>query len=358
MKALLLAGCAVCALAAPALATQDPVPGPLDRRVGSFTYVENDVFRIWSVPGASFVIKLAEGETIDAATGADVCPKDAKKEDLEKLDCGIIAAHTGNNFLRLKFLKCLIPEDLLMTTKSPSGKMRMYNFEVHTEPTICKGPSPVPPPRPKGFELISTANAAELAAVEPGEGNLKWIKADAMTVKAPVPIFYSVSFRYPGDDAEKRKESGRERREREKKERVDYLLSREVDLATHDPWRGTAYTAYKFRGSSALLPRYTWDNQYSTAMTFPAMQKAPTLYQAMAPDGYQCRDDEPPPEEERQTQYAPRGDTIIITGTAKVWRLRDSEGRVLDVCNLNYNPVGATPGTGTISDRVRAVVRE
>jgi type IV secretion system protein VirB9 len=40
------------------------------------------------------------------------------------------------------------------------------------------------------------------------------------------------------------------------------------------------------------------------------------------------------------------GDTIIATGTAREWRLRDGN-TVIEVWDLAYNPVGSTPGTGT-----------
>jgi type IV secretion system protein VirB9 len=51
-----------------------------------------------------------------------------------------------------------------------------------------------------------------------------------------------------------------------------------------------------------------------------------------------------------------RSDTMIITGTAKVWRLRAGD-KVIDICNLNYNPIGATPGTGTASRWIQRVVK-
>jgi type IV secretory pathway VirB9-like protein len=354
MRNALLAGAALCALTTPAYATQDPLPSRDDPRVGSFTYVETDVFRIWSAPEASFIIKLAEGEIADAVTGADVCPE-VKAGEKPPTNCGIIAL-PRYNWVHLKFQHCLIPEMLLVVGKTANGKMRMYNFEVHTEPLVCDTAAPPAKPKPSiDVRLISTATAAEIPE---GSSNLTWVKGNALTRNAEKPIFYSVAFRYPGDEAEKRRESAKERREREKKEQVDYLLTREADALTEDPWRGTGNVDYRWRGSSDILPYIVRDNGRSTGMKF-AGQHAPVLYQVIAPDNYQCRDEDPAPAEERQAQYAPRarGDALIIAGTAKVWRLRDSDGKVADICNLNYTPYLPASPTGTISDRVQRVVK-
>lgn len=346
-KGFLAAGIPLAFAAHHALAAQNPVPGKNDPRVGYFTYMSDDVYRIWSTPDASLLIKLGDGEEFDSIGGADMCSPAAK----EFANCGIEAI-PRTNFVHLKFHRCLIPEPMQMITKSAAGELRSYNFEVHTEPTICADAGA--PSKDPNWRLVSSANAAEAPV---GAGNLRYISTNALTAQAATPIFYSVAFRYPGDEAKKWRESARERREREKQDKVADLLRQEVELSARDPWHGAANRAYKARGSTAIEPRLVWDNQYSTAMTFPGMQRVPVPYRVIAPEGYACSDDEPPPEKEQSAQYDPNGDTLTLIGTAKVWRLRSGDGAVLDLCNMRYSPIGATPGTGTVSPHVVRVVK-
>jgi hypothetical protein len=101
---------------------------------------------------------------------------------------------------------------LLVGTKTAAGKMRPYAFEVHTEPTICNDDAG--PPKPdSGVKLVSSANAATAVSTI-GAGNLKYISTDALTQRAQDPVHYSVRFRYPGDDADKKRESASARRKR------------------------------------------------------------------------------------------------------------------------------------------------
>jgi type IV secretory pathway VirB9-like protein len=342
---------------APALADQRPVPCTRggDPRVGCFDYREDEVYRLWTTPEATILVKLAAGETIDAVTGADVCPAARKDQSDDHANCSI-SAGPRENFLFLKFWRCVIPSPVQMNTKAPDGKTRMYNFEVHTEPQICSEPAANTDPTKRDWQFVHSAGAAEVA-LPAGTANLKYVTSrDALTVAAQNPILFSAKFRYPEDEADKRRETARGRRKREDQERVVRLLDQEVDFATHDPWRGDRNYTYKARGSAQLRPAWGWDNAYSTALVFPAMQTGAELYRVIVPDNYSCRDDDPPAEQEQLAHYDMRGDTMIITGTAKVWRLRSGD-KVIDICNPNYNPIGATPGTGTASSWVRRVVK-
>ena len=330
-----------------AFADQRPVPCTRggDPRVGCFDYREDEVYRLWTAPEATILVKLATGETIDAVTGADVCPPSAKDKADDHANCSISAGPRGN-FLFLKFWRCSIPVPLQMNTKTADGKPRMYNFEVHTEPQICNEPAANAEPTKRDWQMVRSAEAAGVD-VPAGTTNLKYVtNRAALTVGAKNPILYSAKFRYPEDEADKRRETAKERRKREDQEKVTRLLDQEVDFATHDPWRGDRNYTYKVRGSSQLRPAWGWDNEYSTALVFPGMQTGAVLYRVIVPDDYVCKDDDPPVEQEQLAHYDMRGDTMIITGTAKVWRLRAGD-KVIDICNLNYNPIGSTPGSGT-----------
>lgn len=358
-----------CAAAAVALAfsscgsfaDQRPVPcSPgSDPRNGCFDYREDQVYKLWTTPEATLLIKLAPGETIDAVAGADVCPPPKKDQASDHKDCSIEAGPRGN-FLFLKFWRCVIPSPVQLSTKKPDGTFwRMYNFEVHTEPEICAEIDPkAEPPKQRDWQLINSAAAASGSSDLPaGAANLKYVTSrSALTVGAKNPILFSAKFRYPEDEANQRRETARGRRVREDQERVTRLLDQEVSFATHDPWRGDRNYVYKTRGSTRLRPAWGWDNEYSTALVFPAMQTGSILYRVITPDNYECKDDDPPIEQEQLAHYDMRNDTMIITGTAKVWRLRAGD-QVIDICNMNYNPIGATPGTGTASKWVRRIVK-
>jgi type IV secretion system protein VirB9 len=93
-----------------------------------------------------------------------------------------------------------------------------------------------------------------------------------------------------------------------------------------------------------LQPSQLWDNGYSTAFVFPGMQRMPSLYR-INPDG-----------KEATATYSVRGDMIIATGTAQEWRVRDGQ-TVMEFYNLAYDPVGQTPGTGTVSPWVTRTIK-
>jgi type IV secretion system protein VirB9 len=77
----------------------------------------------------------------------------------------------------------------------------------------------------------------------------------------------------------------------------------------------------------------------------------PSVYRLANP-GQGCT----PDGKEGTANYSVRGDTMILTGTAHSWCLRDG-GNVVQIWNLDYSPLGATPGTGTASPAVERVVK-
>ena len=59
-----------------------------------------------------------------------------------------------------------------------------------------------------------------------------------------------------------------------------------------------------------------------------------------------------PDGKEATADYSVHGDTVIAPGTAREWRLRDGQ-TVMEIYDLGYNPIGQTPGTGTVSPYVQ-----
>ncbi len=346
MKSVLLA-CTALTFAVSAHAEQVPVPSRYDSRIGELTYRANDVYKIWSAPAGVMTIRFADDESAEGGfgTSADACPDKYKPDD----NCGLDIKPRANVIV-LKFRKCLIPEMLLVATKRADGKLRNYSFEVHTEPEICGDDQPAAKPAEGGLKFVSSANAAAPAS-DIGAGNLKYISTEALTQRAAEPVHYSVQFRYPGDEADKRKESASARRKREKDEAVSAALSREVDFATRDPFSGNRHVRYFGRGSSTIMPRNAWDNGYLTAMVFPDLQRMPSIYRLAKPEQGCTLDGK-----EGTANYTVRGDTMILTGTEHSWCLRDGDN-VVQIWNLDYSPLGATPGTGTDSRDVERVVK-
>lgn len=332
------------ALSATSYAEQAPVPSRYDKRIGELIYRPNDVYKIWSAPAGVMALQFSDDETFDAGSAADSCPPNYKPDD----NCGL-SLQPRSNVVYLKFRKCLIPQMLLISMKTAAAKMRTYSFEIHTEPTICGDDEPSKP-NDNGIKLVSGANAAPVPS-DIGVGDLKYISTNALTQHAVEPVHYAIQFRYPGDEADKKHEGAAARRKREEKAAVDAALSREVDFATRDPFSGNRHVRYFGRGSATIMPRNAWDNGYLTALTFPDLQRMPSVYRLANPDRGCTVDGK-----EGTANYSVRGDTMILTGTEHSWCLRDGDNAV-QIWNLDYSPLGATPGTGTASPNVERVVK-
>ena len=302
------------AVASPALALEKPVPGKEDARVRYVDYDPANVVDLWTTPGAILTIEFAADETI-----AGVAVSDSH----------VLHSDKRENFLILKPEGCLIPEPIVVLTNLPNGKLRRYTMQIETTPQVCGEQKPV-----------ITASAATTG--DPPPGNLRYISPDALGPEADVD--YSVVYRYPGDEAEKRRTAARAAAEKWKKEQANRILQASTTFDTKDPYSGDRNLRYMWRGDAGLMPRWVWDNGYSTAFVFPAQQRLPSLYY-VAPDG-----------KESTATYSVHGDTIIATGTAHEWRLRDGN-TVIEVWDLTYNPVGSTPGTGTVSPLVQRLLK-
>ena len=268
----------------PALSLEYPRAGHLDGRVRYVAYEAGNVVDVWTAPGAVMVIEFSEGEQV-----ANVAASDS----------AYLKAQPSGNFLFFKPMAKLSPQPVVVLTRTSDGKLRRYDFEFETK-----------------------------------EGELG---ADA-------DVDYTVVFTYPHEDYLKRVAAARAARVRADQHAAAKTL-KEATAEMQNPYDVTRNYRYVAQGDHALTPASVWDNGYSTAFTFPQMQRVPALFR-VNPDG-----------KEATADYSVHGSTVIAPGTAPEWLLRDGK-TVLAVYDLGYNPSGATPGTQTISPSVVRSVRE
>ncbi|HTT80876.1 MAG TPA: TrbG/VirB9 family P-type conjugative transfer protein [Stellaceae bacterium] len=272
------------ALAAPAVALEIPKPGNLDSRIRSVPYDPGNVVDLWTAPGAVMVVEFGEGEQVVNVAASD---------------SAYLKAKPSGNYLFFKPMAVLSPQPVVVLTRTEDGRLRRYDFEFETR-------------------------RSKLGA-----------NAD---------VDYSVVFTYPHQAYLKRLAARRAARARAQKAAAEAAL-REATAAMQNPYDGVRNYHYVARGDRAIAPAAVWDNGYSTAFTFPGMQRIPSVFR-INPDG-----------KEATANYSVHGSTVIAPGTAPEWVLRDG-GTVLAVYDLAYNPIGATPGTHTISPSVVRVLRE
>jgi type IV secretion system protein VirB9 len=317
MKTFVIGAAFTTCLVGQALATQQPNPGNADSRVRNVNYDPANVVELWSTPGAVMVIQFADDEMV-----GDVAASDSHS----------LKAEPRANYLFFKFVGWLIPEPVIVLTKLPSGKLRRYALQVETHPQICSNST-----SPPIVQASANGDPPPVAAQ-----NLKHISADALGPDADVD--YSVVFHYPGDELAQRRAAAKAASDRYRKKRAGRMLNAATTFGTQDPYSGNRNLRYMWRGDVSLLPRWVWDNGYSTAFVFPAQQRIPAVFR-VDPDG-----------KEATADYSVHGDTVIAPGTAREWRLRDG-ATVMEIYDLGYNPIGETPGTGTVSPYVQRTLK-
>ena len=329
IKFLLAATALSAALIAPAYAEEPPVQSRHDSRVRTVPYRPDDVVPIWSAVGATLAIEFGQGKSVPDGNVSIPDAWDAKEHK------GGLEAFPQGNILSLKSHTCMIREPLLVTTRLATGQLRLYAFEFHTIPDIC--------PQQRSPGMMAAATPISASTDQPAtQGNLKYVGRDDLGPDHDVD--YVIRFRYPLDEAARRRAAAARAEERARKQETALLLQQQTDTFSANPFNGDRNYRYLIRGDVSLTPALVWDNGYSTAFTFPAMQRLPSLFR-VNPDGKEATSD-----------YSVHGDTMIATGTAQLWRLRDGQ-TVAEILDLGFNPVGKTPGTGTVSPHVRRDVR-
>src|SRR5215469_15035773 len=99
------------ALAAPALAIEEPQPGKHDSRIRYVDYDPANIVDIWTTPGAIMMIEFATDETI-----AGVAVSDSDRITVDK----------RKNFLIHRPPLCRLPDAIVVQTNLPHVVIRRY----------------------------------------------------------------------------------------------------------------------------------------------------------------------------------------------------------------------------------------
>jgi type IV secretion system protein VirB9 len=315
-------------LATSAYALDNPKPGKHDQRVRYVVYDPDNVTPIWTVPGGIITLIMAKDETKWDIGASEITDKKTIKYD------------NDGNIVILKPQTCLIDEPVtILMRKEGQPYPRPYLFEIHTIPETCSSQKQDSTAN-VAFQKVDDGNNS--SSIEAAGGSR--ISKDALGPDANVQ--YAVIFRYPSDEAARRRAEERAAQERWRKAEAKRILQQSVSWNTKDPYSGERNYHYFWRGYTSMTPRWVWDNGFSTAMVFPGLQRIP-IFAYMGPDG----------KETVETNFSMHGDTVILPNTHQEWILRDGEQVVGEVWDSAWNVVGSTPGTGTNSPYVEVKVK-
>lgn len=269
--------CTIVVQIVPAAALETPKGMSSDKRIRTVDYTPNDVIKVVGRYRASTQIEFAATEEIVHVAIGD------------SLSWEVAPAR---NILFLKPREKNPPTNLQVVTVRASGERRVYQFELR-------------------------------ASEGPVTGD------DA---------YFVVRFRYPADEAERRRAETAARQATVERERVDDTLS------LHQSYAARNYR-YSAQGSRALQPDMIFDDGKVTTLTFAGNREVPAIYMVQS-DG-----------EETLIPWDARGggEVIVVHGTAREFRLRSGDD-VLCIFNEAFDPVGVDPGTGTTSPSVERVI--
>lgn len=116
-----------------------------------------------------------------------------------------------------------------------------------------------------------------------------------------------------------------------------------------DSFNGPTPCHYVAKGKypNGITPLCPMDNQQWTLMRFPGLSKKPSVYTEA--DGSDCGADDM--KHERVARQHGAGDFIVVEEIAPRFCLRLGS-EVLEIINTAWSPIGADPGTGTITPAV------
>ncbi|NKL20232.1 P-type conjugative transfer protein VirB9 [Rhizobium leguminosarum] len=157
------------------------------------------------------------------------------------------------------------------------------------------------------------------------------------TVEAGQNTYFYVKYRYPTDEAE--------RRRLDAVARAQAVQAGEADkvLALHDAY-GPRNWRYSAQGSAALEPQAVYDNGKVTTFAFVGNQEMPAIYMENS-DGT-----------ESLVPKSVDGNLVLVHAISRKFILRRG-GDVLCVFNEAYDRVGINPDTNTTSPSVERVVK-
>lgn len=157
------------------------------------------------------------------------------------------------------------------------------------------------------------------------------------SVEAGQNTYFYVKYRYPADEAERRRLESEAR-----KKAADAGYADEV-LGTHEQF-GPRNWRYSAQGSAAIEPQAVYDNGKITTFAFTGNQEMPAIYVENS-DGT-----------ESLIPKTVRGKLVLIHSISRKFILRRGSD-TLCIFNEAYSPVGVDPGTNTTSPSVERVVK-
>ncbi|RUM20676.1 P-type conjugative transfer protein VirB9 [Rhizobium vallis] len=157
------------------------------------------------------------------------------------------------------------------------------------------------------------------------------------TVEAGQNTYFYVKYRYPTDEAERRRLDGAARAQAAQAGEADKVL------ALHEAY-GPRNWRYSAQGSAALEPQAVYDNGKVTTFAFVGNQEMPAIYMENS-DG-----------SESLVPKSVDGNLVLVHAISRKFILRRG-GDVLCVFNEAYDRVGINPDTNTTSPSVERVVK-
>lgn len=155
-------------------------------------------------------------------------------------------------------------------------------------------------------------------------------------VSAGNETYFLVKFRYPEDEALRKKLAEAAKAEQREENFVNDILNIHEDFGPRN-W------AYEAQGSTLIEPTSVYDNGKTTTFTFLGNVEIPTIY-LVTPDG-----------QESLIPKSIKGNQVIVHATAAQFTLRRGN-EVLCIFNKRFVPEGINPETGTTSPSVKRKV--
>ncbi len=157
------------------------------------------------------------------------------------------------------------------------------------------------------------------------------------TVEVGQNTYFYVKYRYPADEAERRRQAAAARAVAAQSKEADNVL------ALHEAY-GPRNWRYSAQGSQALEPETVYDNGKVTTFAFIGNQEMPAIYIENS-DG-----------SESLVPKSVDGNLVLVHAISRKFILRRG-GDVLCVFNEAYDRVGINPDTNTTSPSVERLVR-
>jgi type IV secretion system protein VirB9 len=157
------------------------------------------------------------------------------------------------------------------------------------------------------------------------------------TVDVGQNTYFYVKYRYPADEAERRRQAAAARAIAAQAKQADDVL------AIHEIY-GPRNWRYSAQGAQALEPRSVYDNGKVTTFAFIGNQEMPAIYIENS-DGSQSL-----------VPKSVDGNLVLVHAISRKFILRRG-GDVLCVFNEAYDRIGINPDTNTTSPTVERIVR-